>query len=478
MKKVIGMFALLLLGSPLVAEESKDDPVLMKINGKNITRGEFEYAYNKNSDVEGGVEEKSVDEYVDMFVNYQLKVEAALEAQLDTLASFRKEYHTYRDMQLTPLLRDTMYIDSVARAMYDRTVARMNGADMIRPAHIFLRLPQNASEEMKNAKKAKIDSLYGLLKNGAVFADLAKTNSEDVGSAKEGGLLPWLGPNSTVKEFEDVAYSLKKGEMSAPFLSPVGYHIIYMADRKPFSPYEELRAGLFTVLKKRGIEEKAGEHAIQQMIARSGGRLTREAILDSVLNAGAEVDPDLKFLVKEYHDGLLLYEISKRTVWDVAAADTVGLEKYFKKHKKQYRWDGPRFKGFLYYTKREDLLEPVARLLGEITDASWEAAVDSAFNTDSVRNVKVFVPEYYKEGDNKYVDELVFKGDKVRRPVEYPYVNVVGEKMKRPKSYKDVRTSVLSDYQDQLEKEWVESLRRKYPVEINEDVLKTVNNHK
>ena len=214
------------------------------------------------------------------------------------------------------------------------------------------------------------------------------------------------------------------------------------------------------------------------MIARSGGRLTREAILDSVLNAGAEVDPDLKFLVKEYHDGLLLYEISKRTVWDVAAADTVGLEKYFKKHKKQYRWDGPRFKGFLYYTKREDLLEPVARLLGEITDASWEAAVDSAFNTDSVRNVKVFVPEYYKEGDNKYVDELVFKGDKVRRPVEYPYVNVVGEKMKRPKSYKDVRTSVLSDYQDQLEKEWVESLRRKYPVEINEDVLKTVNNHK
>ena len=59
---------------------------------------------------------------------------------------------------------------------------------------------------MKNAKKAKIDSLYGLLKNGAVFADLAKTNSEDVGSAKEGGLLPWLGPNSTVKEFEDVAY--------------------------------------------------------------------------------------------------------------------------------------------------------------------------------------------------------------------------------------------------------------------------------
>ena len=66
----------------------------------------------------------------------------------------------------------------------------------------------------------------------------------------------------------------------------------------------------------------------------------------------------------------------------------------------------------------------------------------------------------------------------MRRPVEYPYVNVVGEKMKRPKSYKDVRTSVLSDYQDQLEKEWVESLRRKYPVEINEDVLKTVNNHK
>ena len=68
MKKVIGMFALLLLGSPLVAEESKDDPVLMKINGKDITRSEFEYSFNKNNTT-NKAEQTSLEAYVDMFIN-------------------------------------------------------------------------------------------------------------------------------------------------------------------------------------------------------------------------------------------------------------------------------------------------------------------------------------------------------------------------------------------------------------------------
>ena len=85
--------------------QSADNPILMTVNGKAITRGEFEYSFHKNGNIEGAVEKKSVQEYVPMFINYKLKVAAAEAAQLDTLSSFKKEFLTYRDMQLTPFMR-------------------------------------------------------------------------------------------------------------------------------------------------------------------------------------------------------------------------------------------------------------------------------------------------------------------------------------------------------------------------------------
>ena len=77
------------------------DPVVMTINGRPVTKSEFLYSYNKNGNVEGAVEKKTVKEYIPMFVNYKLKVAAAESAHLDTLSSFKREFLTYRDMQLT-----------------------------------------------------------------------------------------------------------------------------------------------------------------------------------------------------------------------------------------------------------------------------------------------------------------------------------------------------------------------------------------
>ena len=77
------------------------DPIIMTIGGKNIKRSEFEYAYNKNA-AETTIDKKSIDEYVDLFVNYKLKVIAAEEAGIDTTAAFRKEFLMYRDQQIRP----------------------------------------------------------------------------------------------------------------------------------------------------------------------------------------------------------------------------------------------------------------------------------------------------------------------------------------------------------------------------------------
>ena len=122
--------------------QSADNPILMTVNGKAITRGEFEYSFHKNGNIEGAVEKKSVQEYVPMFINYKLKVAAAEAAQLDTLSSFKKEFLTYRDMQLTPFMTDSSFTDSIAHVVYDNTVKQLGGKDLIETAHILIRLGQ------------------------------------------------------------------------------------------------------------------------------------------------------------------------------------------------------------------------------------------------------------------------------------------------------------------------------------------------
>ena len=151
-----------------------DNPVLMEVNGKKITKAEFEYSYNKNNSVEGAVEQKSVEEYVQMYVDYKLKVAEAEALRFDTLSSFVKEFRQYRDMQLTPLMVDTVFIDSIARLQYEDIKKHVNGADLIRPAHILLMLKPKAPEHERLIVAKRADSIYNAIVNGADFAEMAK----------------------------------------------------------------------------------------------------------------------------------------------------------------------------------------------------------------------------------------------------------------------------------------------------------------
>ena len=316
----------------LTAAAQTTDPVIMTINGKPVTRGEFEYSYFKNSNVEGAIEQKSVAEYVDMFINYKLKVAAAEAAQMDTLSSFRREFLQYRDMQLTPYMVDQTFIDSVAHSIYDNTAKKLDGKDMIRVAHIMMMVKQNATDSEKKAAAQRADSLYNVLKSGGDFASLAKTYSQDKQSAVHGGELPWMGPGMTFEPFEKAAYALQVGEYCAPVETPMGYHIIKMVDRKQLEPFDSLYANIVAGLKRQGIEDASAESRIQKIVNQSGGRLTREMVMDSILNAHLD-NPELRYLVQEYHDGLLLYDISKQQVWDKAANDEQGLSNWYKNHK-------------------------------------------------------------------------------------------------------------------------------------------------
>ena len=232
-----------------------DDPIVMTINGEDVTRSEFEYSYNKNN-TDLVVDKASLDEYVDLFVNYKLKVAAAKDAQLDTMAAFQKEVADYRAQQAEEYLLDSVFIEEEARKTYQATVQNIGPDGLFQAAHILIRLPQQASKADQVRAKQRIDSLYMVLKGGADFAEVAKQYSEDPGSARDGGMLPWLFKGQLLKEFEVVALAMQPGELSQPVLSPVGYHIIYMNDRKQFEPYEYHRDGILQFLEQRGYALK------------------------------------------------------------------------------------------------------------------------------------------------------------------------------------------------------------------------------
>ena len=469
----LSLFAALLSQQSLA---QSSDPVVMTVAGVDVPRSEFEYSFNKNNG-DDVVEKKTVEEYAELYANYKLKVQAALDAKLDTMTSFRQEYAMYRDQQVRPTIVTDDELLATARKMYERTKETIGPRGLVRPAHILLELSTQATTQEQEKTRQRIDSAYRALQAGADFAELAKKISQDPVSSKDGGLLPWFGPGQTLKEFEDVAYSLQPGQMSSPFLSPIGYHIILMKERKQLEPFDSLKNDLLTVLERREMREDIISNKLRQMVKASNGTLTQDQILEKRSDSLAATDPEMKYLFQEYHDGLLLYEISSREVWEKATENEATLKAWFDAHRKNYTWSQPRYKGIAYHVKDKKDVKAVKNCVKRLPFDQWAEALRTTFNPDSVIRIRV-EKGLFKPGDNATVDRMVFKVPAEVKPLQdYPIDAVYGKKLKKPSDYTDVRAQVVEDYQNDLERRWVASLRKRYPVVIHEEVLKTVNKH-
>ena len=474
MKKIFAGIALAVVALTAAAQE---DPIVMRIGGVPVTRSEFEYNYNKNNS-EGVIDKKNVEEYAELFVNYKLKVLSALDNHLDTLTSYQKEFRTYRDQLIRPLLVPEGAKEKECKAYYDGMLARLEGKQLLQPAHILIRLSQDATEEQQAMAKAKIDSIHQALKDGADFAELAQTVSQDPGSAARGGMLPWIGPNQVVKEFEDVAYSLEVNEVSEPFLMPFGYDIVKLMGKKDLEPYEELHDMILKYLEGQGLENQLAQQVLDSIASQSNGEKTIEQILDEKTEEFCAKDSELKYLVQEYHDGLLLFEECNSRIWEPAAKDTLALTTYFKKNKKDYAWDEPRYRGMMYYCKDAADVKAVKKLVKKQPTDKWMETIRETFNKDSIM-VRV-ERRIFKKGDNSNVDRLALKVKSAElKPVKgYPHIGIFGKVLKKgPAEWTDVSNQVVSDYQRLKEDEFVAELRKRYTVEIDKEALKTVNNH-
>ena len=470
-------------------QAQKSDPIIMTVAGVDVPRSEFEYSYNKNN-TDGVIDKKTVDEYVELFVNYKLKVKAALDARLDTTTSFRQEFAQYRDQQIRPVLVTDDDMLAEAHRIYDQTKDNIGPDGLVNASHILLRIAQKASDAEQQEAKRRIDSVYAALQAGADFEALAKQVSQDPGSARRGGVLGWFARNQMVKEFEDAAFALQPGQMSKPFLSPYGWHIVLVKERKQFEPFEFHKDNIFRFMEQQNMRNGIADRKLNAQVAASGNTVTKEQLLDKCADSLSAADPEMRYLIQEYHDGLLLYDISNQLVWDKAAKDEQALASYFKKHKKKYAWDEPRYKGMAYHVKDPaDVkavakwkdpadVKAVAKCVKKLKFDDWNEALRSTFNNDSILRIRV-EKGLFKKGDNKLIDREVFKVKDVQvdSVKGFPIDAVYGKLLKKPQDYTDVRALVVTDLQDEMERAWVADLRKKYAVTVNEEVLKTVNKH-
>jgi len=228
---------LFLSGIVATVAAQNDDPVILKVAGENITKSEFLNVYQKNN-VNGEVlDKKSLEEYMELYVNFRLKVKEAEELGLDTARSFKDELAGYRKQLAQPYLVDEDMNKSLLQEAYNRK------KEDIRASHILIKVDKNASPADTLAAYKKIMAIRKRALKGEDFGQLAVENSDDL-SARDRvvenrtikgnkGDLGYFTIFDMVYPFETGAYNTPVGEISMPVRSEFGYHLIKVTDRKP-----------------------------------------------------------------------------------------------------------------------------------------------------------------------------------------------------------------------------------------------------
>lgn len=417
----------------------------------------------------------------------------------------------------------------------------------VKASHI-LRMTRGKSEEEQARAKVTIDSIYSVLKaDPSKFEELAKAYSQD-GSAAKGGDLGWFGPGMMVAEFDSVAYALADNEISEPFATQFGWHIVKKTGNRHITSSADDRERVVNAINRSNLasmpadvyfdklkkkynvvwHEENYDSIAAPIIARDGhldegllnwfmgcdipvisvndydytvAELSREGkfgghdgthdIMGYLLHLAeykmkdvvndlaqqelAASNADYNNLIKEYRDGILLFEVSNSKVWDKATKDNEGLEKYFRGHRDRYTWDAPRFKSYIIFATTDSILDSAMKLAETMpADVASTQLVD-AMKAKYGRDVKV-ERVIAAKGENPITDYLGFGADKPAASAGRWsfYAPFRGRIINAPEEATDVRGAVVSDYQNELEQAWLAELHKKYPVKINHKVLKKV----
>lgn len=229
MKNFISVFILALLSATTVFSQNKKE-VLMTIDGKPVYASEFKRVYKKNLDLVQDDSQKDIDGYLDLFVDYKLKIAEAKAQGLDEEPAYKSEFLKYRDQLSRNYLYEDKITEELAKGAYER------GKEEINATHILINVSYEAVPRDTLAAYNKIKSIREKALKGEDFKELAKKYSQEPGAAERGGELGYFTVFSMVYPFENAAYNTKKGEISDIIRTNFGYHILKVNDRRVAEP--------------------------------------------------------------------------------------------------------------------------------------------------------------------------------------------------------------------------------------------------
>jgi peptidyl-prolyl cis-trans isomerase SurA len=216
----------LIFGSSTAQNSIGGDPELLNIAGKPITKSEFMTVYMKNNTKAQATDPKSVEDYMELFINFKLKVKAAEDLGMDTISTFKNELEGYRKQLAQPYLVDNEVTDQLLKEAYERMKTDIHAS------HILIKCEPNAlPKDSLAAYNKAIDARKRLLK-GEPFAKVAKAISDDPSAKENGGDLGFFSSLQMVYPFESAAYNTEQGKISMPVRTRFGYHVIQVLEKR------------------------------------------------------------------------------------------------------------------------------------------------------------------------------------------------------------------------------------------------------
>jgi len=529
---------LVFLGLSSLIFSQKKSKVLLTIDGEKTTVSDFKRVYEKNLDAIDNDEAKDVEKNLTLFINYKLKVKEAYSINLDTLSSYVKEMEGYRNQLSAPYMQDTTFINKLVEDAYFRT------KNEVKAKHILIRTPKIATPKDTLDAYNKIIKIRERIVNGESFENVAVETSEDPsakGDLKKGrqpnkGNLGYFSAFKMVYPFEKAAYNTNIGEISKPFRTRFGYHI----------------------LKVDSLRISQGEVEVAHILINNETK-NGKSLIDSIY-IRLENDEQFKTLARKYSNdtgssskGGKLRKFGKGVMVKPFEDSAFNLEKegsYSKPFQTRFGWHIVQLIKKYPVQSFEEVKEDLKRKVKSGTRAqlSEKAVIDklkkkytisenanakAIFNNTEIRNIvkdslqetiltindKVITQEifvnYIKNIKSKPVYELFqdfkdkeilayYKDNLEKTEPEFAYTLqeykdglLLFELMQRKiwdksskdtlglknyytsnianydnKEFKKVKGQVMNDYQNYLEKTWITDLRNKSAIEVNKKQLK------
>lgn len=637
-------FGLLFLMSIAGIAQNNTKEVLFTINEKPYYTDEFSRIYKKNLDLVKDDTQKDLNQYLDLFVGYKLKVNKAYKLGLQNNTPYQNELKSYRTQLAKTYFNDTKITQELVEEGYTRLQkeiktshilvladenatpedtlkaykkiedirkkalagedfaalavqysedpsAKENKGDLgyfsafrmvypfenaayntpkgeiskiirtrfgyhilkindvranrgeITVAHIMILNPKPEDTDKDKAKNT-INDIYKKILQGEKFEDLAKQFSEDKSSSSKGGLLNKFGSGQlSSEEFENTAFSLANvGDISKPFQSQFGWHIVKLIEKHPIKTMEEMKPELeakigkddrskkitaslneklrkkytykrdekqFTAISKmvnndfyegkwkvpetfnngtlltinaKKIDNKAFlEFVDKQQKAGSKtkpvSKLTNELynkFLDEQLTTyydeNLETDnPEFANVMEEYRDGLLLFDLMEKEIWDRAKTDTLGLKNFYEAHKAEHMWK-KRVEVTIASSTKMDMIKKAQAYLKKGTELK---VIKDKLNVDNVVNVMTN-SGIFEEGSDALPKTMKYNigVSEIFKEGEYYFVTDVKKVIPEGiKSLDECKGKIVNDYQQNLEQGWVDDLKKEFTVKVNNDVF-------